>query len=386
MRIGVVSEPPRIGSPIKICLKQLSNLSRRHSLFLVIQERNLGALTNFFGGLLMGASLIRLNSIPFLSPILDAVSKIYRTMEWGEVEIDFASLIINSVIASRWLSSVKCERLLCHSTLAPLSVLDLYARSSIRKVLHLHDVPIHVMMKQGGLAKDRLVVAAVKRFESWVISKADAIICTTNYAAKSWRDLFGVKTQVIHPGCDPSRVFPYPKKDYVLSLSSWAKGRGSFFLLDLFESLKNSEMKLIIAGSWPDSSEFERLRIAVSKKGLQRKVFLVQNLSENAIIELYRGARCFISPPIKGPFLMTSLEAASQGTPIIFPSGASAWEIFTSGVHGFKVTVGDRDSYIESVSRFEEDETVRRLGYSIWKRSKEFSWARHVEKLEKILE
>jgi len=242
------------------------------------------------------------------------------------------------------------------------------------------------MMKQGGLAKDRLTVEAVKRFESWVVSKADAIICTTYYAAKSWHELFGVEAVVIHPGCDPVHVFPYPKKDYILSLSSWARGRGSFFLLDLFERLKNSKMKLIIAGSWPDLSEFERLRTAVSKKGLQRKVFLLQNLSENAIVDLYRNARCFISPPIEGPFLMTSLEAASQGTPIIFPSGASAWEVFTPCIHGFEVIVGDMDSYIESVSKFEEDETVRKLGYSIWKRSKDVSWDCHVEKLEKILE
>jgi len=83
---------------------------------------------------------------------------------------------------------------------------------------------------------------------------------------------------------------------------------------------------------------------------------------------------------------MTSLEAAAQGTPIVFTSESSAWEIFTPGVHGVKVTLGDLDSYVEGVSRFEEDATVKALGYAIWKRSEEVSWDSHVNKLAKILD
>jgi glycosyltransferase involved in cell wall biosynthesis len=387
MRIGIVSEPPRIGSPIKICLEQAQHLLKlQHSIFLVVQQRNLNLVAGVFGDLLKGLHLIKLKPVPFLSQALDTASKVYRTMAWGENDIDFASMIVDGVVAGHHLSSAGCDRLLCHSTLSPLSISCLYSQSKLKKVLHLHDIPIYFMMKSGGWSKDRPVIESVKRFESWAVNKADGIVCTTRFAARIWRETFGVDSEVIHPGCDPSLTFAFPKKDYVFSLSSWAKGRGAFFLLDMVENLKSSKMKLIIAGSWPDPNEFQRLQESIVKKGLQERVFLFRNLSESAQIELYRGARCFISPPAKGPFLMTSLEAASQGTPIVFPSGASAWEIFTPGVHGVEVTLGDMDSYVEGISRFEEDATVKMLGYAIWKRSKETSWDNHVKKLERILD
>ncbi len=386
MRIGIVSEPPRIGSPIKICLEQAQHLlKQQHSIFLVIQQRNLNLAAGVFGDLFKGLHLMKLKPVPLLSQALDTASKVYRTMAWGGNDIDFGSMIVDGVVASRYLST-NCERLLCHSTLSPFAVLCLYARSKMRKVLHLHDIPIYAMMQMGGWSKDRPVLDSVKRLESWAVSKADGIVCTTRFAARAWRETFGVDSEVLHPGCDPSPTFAYPRKDYAFSLSSWAKGRGAFFLLDVIEKLKSSKMKLIIAGSWPDPAEFQRLQDSIVHRGLQKRVTLFRNLSDSEQIELYRGARCFISPPAKGPFLMTSLEAAAQGTPIVFTSESSAWEIFTPGVHGVEVTLGDLDSYVEGISRFEEDATVKTFGYAIWKRSMEVSWDSHVNKLAKILD
>jgi glycosyltransferase involved in cell wall biosynthesis len=351
-----------------------------------MQQRNLNSVAGVFGDLLKGLHLIKLKPVPFLSQMLDTASKVYRTTEAGENNIDFASMIANGIVAGHYLSGARCERLLCHSTLSPLYIPCFYSQPKLRKILHLHDIPIYSMMKSGSWSKDRLVIESVRRFESWAVHKADGIICTTRYAADIWRETFGIDSEVIHPGCDPSSTFAFPKKDYAFSLSSWARDRGAFFLLDVVENLRSSKMKLIIAGSWPDPSEFQTLQDCIVRRGLQKRVFLFRNLSESAQIELYRGARCFISPPVKGPFLMTSLEAAAQGTPIIFPSEASAWEIFTPGVHGVKASVGDLNSYVDGISRFEEDATVKALGYAIWKRSKEVSWDSHVNKLAKILD
>jgi len=81
---------------------------------------------------------------------------------------------------------------------------------------------------------------------------------------------------------------------------------------------------------------------------------------------------------------MGALEAGAQGTPIVYSSESSAWEIFTPGAHGFEVDVNSIDDYIESIERFEDDSTVEKMGYSIWKKSHEYSWDNQGAKLERI--
>jgi len=305
-------------------------------------------------------------------------------LEGGVVDVDLASMLVDGSIVSRRLLSARCDGVVVHSTLMPLSVLDLYRRSMTKKILHLHDMPIHVMMKIVNPGISSLIVDAVKRFEAWAVYHADDFVCTTSEAAESWRRVFGIRPKVLHPGCDPSPSFPFPKKDYILSITSWEAGRGPFLLLDMMDKLRDTKLKLVIAGRWHDEALLGQFKVALNERKLQDKVDLFGMLSEKELDALYRGARCIVYP-VKAKLVMTSMEAAAQGVPIVAPYGSGAWEVFKPGTHGLAVEEGNADDYMDSVLRVGQNGSDKKLGHAIWEKSQEYSWSSHVEKLEKML-
>jgi glycosyltransferase involved in cell wall biosynthesis len=357
---------------------------RGHNVYFVTQERNLKNVESIFHGLLDGVDVFALRSVPVVSSLSDRLTRSYRKMEGGAVDIDLASMLVDGSLVSRRLLSTHCDGLVVHSTLSPFSVFDLYRRSVPKKILHLHDMPIHVMMRIVRPETRPWITEAVKRFEAWAVRNADKFVCTTSEAAESWRNVFDIKPVVLHPGCDPSPSLPYPKKDYILSITSWEAGRAPFFLLDLMEKIKDTNLKLIIAGKWQDRSLLERCKVALHKRKLNNKVRLLGPLSEKELDELYLGAKCLVYPA-KAKLVMTSLEAAARGVPIVAPYGAGSWEIFKPGVHGLAVKEDDAESYADSISKFENDDWVRKMACAIWKESHVHSWSSHVAQLEALL-
>ena len=354
---------------------------------MIAQEHGIEKVRAVYGNLFHGFNLALLPKAPLLSQFIGAISRPFRTFKVenpGEVDLDLAGFLINSPVAEGLLSRRDYDALICHSTLSPLLVPRHYARSRMRKVLHVSDVPIHLMMLREQVSSPR-IVEAVKRFESWVVHKADAVVCVTKNAARAWHEIFGIAPEVIHPGCDPFPRFPYPKGNYLLSVTHWDPSRRPFFFLDLAERLETSKINIVMAGSWPIAGTYEGFQDAISKRGLSKKVLVVKSPDEPTLTKLLQEARCFVAPPVKGSLLMGALEAGAQGTPIVFPSESSAWEIFTPGVHGFEVDVSRPGSYLEGVERFEDDSIVEKMGYSIWKRSHECSWDAQGAKLEKVL-
>ena len=355
---------------------------------MIAQEHGIEKVKTAYGSLFRGLNLAVLPKVPLVSQFIGAISRPYRTFKVenpGEVDLDLAGFLINSPVAERLLSRRNYDALVCHSTLSPLLIPKHYARSRIRKILHVSDIPIHLMMLREQVSNGPKIVEAVKWFESWVVHKADAVVCVTKYAARIWREIFAVDPEVIHPGCDPFPHFPYPKEDYLLTVTRWDPSRRPFFFLDLAERLKPSKTNVVMAGSWPVAGTYERFQAAISKRGLNKKILIVRRPDEHMLTQLFQGARCFVAPPVKGSMLIGALEAGAQGTPIVYPSESSAWEIFTPGAHGFEVDVNRFDNYIESVERFEDDSTVEKMGYSIWKKCHECSWDDQGAKLEKVL-
>lgn len=343
------------------------------------------AVESVFHGLLDGVDVFALRSVPVVSSLFDHFTHSYRVLEGGVVDIDLASMLVDGSIVSRKLLSAHCDALVVHSTLMPLSVFDLYRRSAAKKILHLHDMPIHAMMKIVNPGINPLIVDAVKRFEAWAIYHADDFVCTTSEAAESWRTAFGIKPKVLYPGCDPSPSFPFPKKDYILSITSWEAGRGPFLLLDMMEKLRDTKLNLMIAGKWHDRALLGQFKVALNERKLQDKVHLYGVLSEKELGELYSGARCIVYP-VKAKLVMTSLEAAANGVPIVAPYGSGAWEMFRPGTHGLAVEEGSPDDYGKSVLKISQNDSVRKLGHAIWEKSQEYRWSSHAEKLEKLLE
>jgi glycosyltransferase involved in cell wall biosynthesis len=386
MKIIILSEPPRVRSPFKTALKQAAGLAKRkHQVYFVTQKRNLDETISLLGGLPQGVTYLTLRPLPVLSLVFDYLTRFHRYVEGSTIDIDLAGMLVSGFFMSKKLFRTHCEYLIAHSTLSPLQMLNLYMSHDLKKVLYLYDIPIHVIMKIVNPKVNSYLVNCARLFEDQVIRNADVLLCATREAAKSWKEIFHVDPIVFRLGCEPSQSFPYPKRDYIISITSWEPQRRPFLLLDLMENLENSKLKLIVAGRWQNKMLLNRFKISLFERKLQDRILLAENISEYKLSQLYREARCIIQPV--GPKLyMTALEAAARGTPIIAPSRSEIWELFEHGVHGFKVIEEDIDSYVDAILKLEDEDLLYKMGYQTWKQAHKYSWSSHVASLEEMMQ
>ena len=386
MKIMILSEPPRVRSPFKTALKQAAGLAKRkHQVYFITQKRNFDETMALVEGPLQGVTYLTLRPIPVLSSVFDYLTRPYRYVEGSLIDIDLAGMFVSGLSMSKKLSRVRCEYLITHSTLSSLQMLNLYMSHDLKKILYLYDIPIHVIMKIVNPKVNSHLVKCIRLFEDHVIRSADILLCATREAAESWKEIFHVDPIVFRLGCEPSPFFPYPKKDYIISITSWEPQRKPFLLLDLMENLNKSGLRLIVAGRWQDKLLLNRFKILLFKHKLQDRVLLAENISEYSLSQLYREARCIIQPV--GPKLyMTALEAAGCGTPIIAPSRSEVWELFEHGVHGFKVVEENIDSYVDAILKLENEDLLYKMGYQTWKKAHEYSWSKHVSNLEEMMQ
>jgi D-inositol-3-phosphate glycosyltransferase len=174
---------------------------------------------------------------------------------------------------------------------------------------------------------------------------------------------------------------PATRGDYILALSAWKTGKNPEFLLDLMKELGNKS-HLVIAGTWVDSDYKEKFLNLVAGQGLEERVRLVEDLSENDLSNIYKGARVLVHPHKDVGFGMYVLEAAANGCPFVVPSGIGAAEIFGHGVHGFFVQENDLRDYSEHIRRLMKDERLAwTMGKRAWRLSQQYSWDNHAKLL-----
>lgn len=386
MRIGILSEPPRLRSPFKAGLEQALGLAKRgHQVYFVVQKRNLGATAHLLGGLPQGINYLTLQSVPIVTRVLDFFTNSLRYAEGDVIDIDLGATLVSGWCMSKKLSKIRLDCLLSHSTLSPLQMFNLYSSHELKKVLYLFDMPIYIMMMIVNPKVKAAMVQFVRRFEESVIRKADIVLCATRGAALIWKKLFGVDSILLRFGCQPSSTFFHTKRDYMISITSWEPQRNPLFLLDMMKALEKTDLRLIVAGRWQDKSLYEQFKASVYKRGLQKRVIMARNLKDQDLTELYRKAVCFIQPAGMSTLYKSALEVASQGVPIIVPFQSELWEMFESGAHGFKVIENNVESYVNAILRFGDEDLLHKMSYETWKRCSEYSWSNHATELEKFL-
>ncbi len=419
MNFGIIGPATHISASSKIAFNQASQLAERgHEVDFVLQRRGLDPIRRLYTRLSEKVDLTELDPVPLFSPLFDRLTIRYRRMSGGanvpitqgvwyevrrashshmhgvntnnedsteKIDVDLAAMLLRSPFVSKLLAKKGCQALICHATLMVISALQLYATCRIRKILYLHDIPIAKMLAIEGRSSSSLAVKVLAKFEKWVVDNSNAFACSTKVHIKDWLEWYGVKPTHIPPGCDPSPDFPLRRSNYALTVTYWTPDKRPFFFLDLAESLRESDLLLVMAGHWPDPKDLEEMRERIRQRNLDGKLVIVPDPTEDELKGLYRQARCFVAAPKSGGHMMAGLEAAAAGTPIIYPKVAGAWDMFTPYVHGFVANIEDVEHVGDCIRKFEDDELFYSMGRKIWLRAKDLSWDAHAVALETLL-
>lgn len=180
--------------------------------------------------------------------------------------------------------------------------------------------------------------------------RINKIVCNSQFTKKFIDDEYGVKSIVVYPPVDASRIKPKRKEKtilYVGRFSSLVQSKNQDVLIREFRKLyseKNPDWQLVLAGGIEIGAGDYINRLEKLSKDLPVKI--IKSPSFKELLDLYAKAKFFWSASgygvnqIKNPqkvehFGITTVEAMAAGCiPIVFGGGGQG-EIIKDGENGF---------------------------------------------------
>ena len=222
----------------------------------------------------------------------------------------------------------------------------------------------YVVTYHSDIVRQALLLPLYGPFLKRFLAGASEVLATSPAYVKSSKWLSGLDNVSVVPiGADPLRFHPGAGVDtaggggYTLFTGRFRSYKGIGVLLEAWRNFP--ARPLVLAGGGPMRDEI--IRTADSEK---LNIRLVEDPTDDELIQLYRGARCLVLPSIhrSEAFGMVQVEAMACGTPVIstnLPTGVP-W-VNENNVSGLTVTPGDADALAEAVVSLDDDVLRDRL-------------------------
>lgn len=217
----------------------------------------------------------------------------------------------------------------------------------------------------------------------WAYNRATKVVAVSSNTKKEILKVIpNLNIEVINHGVDfkkfqknLSNNLPLiVSKPYMLSVGTLKKRKGYFYSIKAFCQIAQvfPDLKYVIVGNGPKK---ESLLLLVNSCQLRDRIFFIDSLTEQDLINLYKSAELFIllsqddSKDIEG-FGLVFLEAAACGLPVIATKGTGAEDAILNNKNGFLVPQKD---YNETASMIKNILLDRDLQFEFSKKSVDFA-------------
>ncbi len=233
----------------------------------------------------------------------------------------------------------------------PMAALALFMSGYKGKVvLHWH----------SDILRQRILLHAYQPLQSWLLHRADVVICTSPKYAAGSEALGSVasKLRCVPIGVDAVAPDSTGAQDLrrligdrkvVFSLGRMIPYKG-FDNLILAAQYLPDDYVVVIAGSGP---LYKRLKELVQKHGLESKVLMPGRISDSDRDALLGLASVFVLPSVEKTeaYGIVLIEAMSAGVPVVateIPGSGTSW-VNEHGVSGLNVPVADPGRLAEAI-------------------------------------
>lgn len=216
-----------------------------------------------------------------------------------------------------------------------------------------------------------------------IVSSDIRVVANSHYSKDYFNQVYGkLCSEVVYPGVDkfPSVFEDIIRSDNILITIGqlWSHKRISI-LINAMQYVDNAT--LIIIGNGPDQEDYIS---RIVEAGLESKVFIYTEATNNERDMLLARASLFLFAAIREPFGMVVLEAMSAGLPVIAVDEGGYSEIL--GDAGILVKPNSMD-FAQEINRLLADPAKRSEMSSIGKEiASELSWANSASLLSNIIE
>jgi glycosyltransferase involved in cell wall biosynthesis len=215
---------------------------------------------------------------------------------------------------------------------------------------------------------------------------ADRVICNSLFSMEQFRRKYHREpVGFLHPGVDMDYFRAVEEKgDYLFTVSRLTRFKNIRTAVEAIALLKRQDIRFLIGG---DGEEKENLQRLIDRLGLGERVKLTGKISFADLPRLYGKAKILLFPSVNEPFGLVPVEALACGTPVIASNSGGVRDTVRSGFNGIlldRMTPGNLANAIDNLLN-------NPVHYSMLQRNarksvEDFSWDRHVDRLDRILE
>jgi glycosyltransferase involved in cell wall biosynthesis len=237
-----------------------------------------------------------------------------------------------------------------------------------RSVVTIHDLSFEHMPDLMGF-KDRLL------FKTQVprsVGRADRVLTGSEWTKRDLVERYDLPEEritVTTYGVDPAYTPDGPRGDgrYALFVGAIQPRKDPLTAVEAL-ALVNSDLRLLLIG--PEKLGADRVRDAVDRLGLGRRVEWKGHIERDELARLYRGAAVLVFPSRYEGFGLPVLEAMACGTPVVATTAGAIPEV--AGDAAVLVEPGDPVALAGGIERALADR--ERLAAAGLERSRQFSW------------
>ena len=220
----------------------------------------------------------------------------------------------------------------------------------------------HPLALETGLTLDR--ADALRASERMALAFAEMVIVTSVTTADLLCTEYGVPREhltVARPGQEPKlrAQGSHAESLSLLSVGSVVARKGYPDLVAALAQLTDLPWRCRIVGaSDRDPREFERVRVAIARLGLESRVILDGVLDQAALAEAYDRADLYVSSAFYEGYGMALADAVAHGLPIVAYAGGAVAATMPTGA-GRLVPVGNETALAAAIGEMIRDPSAR---------------------------
>lgn len=318
-----------------------------------------------------------------------------RVAEFGEIieipslKIPFSGgyrIILSTKLIIKKISQIAPDVIELHDRLTLLSIADWAKKENIKVVVFAHEVLTKVI--KAFIPIPITFNKIIRRWNLKTARSADKIICTTEFAAREFREIRASNIQKIPLGVDHSMFNPQKKSDFVKSTyspegillvlaSRLSKEKDPEFAFEVLKNLVDSSIKahLLVVGAGP-------LKKRLKKKYFDLPITYRGFISDrNQLSILLASADVLLAPGPNETFCLAALEAMAAGTPVLAREESALREVILS--NGGGLAARDVNGWARLVKRLAHDTKAPEKARN---QALRYSWTRSAEMLLEIYE
>jgi glycosyltransferase involved in cell wall biosynthesis len=379
LKIGIIVDQLLAGGVQLAAIEQIKQLNKMgHQTTLIILMRK--KYTTDFSFLT--------KDIPhrFLS---DSYPKILQKTYKFPIFSFFSTLhLLSPILAPRVIKKNEYDIFISLGTTTSLTTQQIYQKAHIPYIAVIHDPFEYILKKAYSKTSLRFLFPILKPltryFEKSFVKDAKKTLIISKVHYNYLKHKYNINPEILGFGTRTLAKLPNKRGNFMLSFGRWQKEKNPLFLLKLLKTIP--QIKLVIAGSWTSSIDFNNFQKIIKNSHLENRVSLIPNFEQEELDNLCRKSLLWVYPHFEA-FGLAGLEAAGHGLPIIIPEKSGVTEKFTHGVHGFFPKNVDVKTYKSYILRLAKNKKLAyTMGKKAWKQTKkEFSWEANTKHLLAII-